>query len=112
MTEIEIYGTGRKGFIPSSWDEMNAVQVQGVFRIFDECMRKGASTLEFTIRILYFLLNLKPSRRVFKRTVIFFILNFSQFVHMRPCCICVEAVIAFSRYKLASIGYTGRSIDL
>lgn len=67
MTEIEIYGTGRKGFIPSSWDEMNAVQVQGVFRIFDECMRKGASTLEFTIRILYFLLNLKPSRRVFKR---------------------------------------------
>ena len=67
MTEIEIHGTGRKGFIPSSWDEMNATQVHGVFRIYDECMRTGVSTLEFTIRILYFLLDLKPSRRAFKR---------------------------------------------
>ena len=59
MTEIEIYGTGRKGLIPSSWDEMSAEQIQGVFRIYDECTRQGLSTLDFSVRVLYFFLRLK-----------------------------------------------------
>lgn len=67
MTEIEIYGTGRKGLIPSSWDEMSAEQIQGVFRIYDECTRQGLSTLDFSVRVLYFFLGIRPSGRAFRR---------------------------------------------
>lgn len=71
MTEIEIYGTERKALIPSSWDEMSAAQIQGIFRIYDECARKGIPTLEFTVRVLYFLLGIKPSGRALRNRMRF-----------------------------------------
>lgn len=63
MTTIEIFETGNKAEIPSSWDEMTSKQVRGIFRLADESLMAGASPLEFSIRALYFLLGLKFSRR-------------------------------------------------
>lgn len=60
MTEIEIYETGKKVSIPSSWDEMAPGQVQAVFRIHDGAIRKGWSVMERNVRILYSLLGVRP----------------------------------------------------
>ena len=60
MTEIEIYETGKKVSIPSSWDEMAPGQVQAVFRIHDEAIRKGWPVMERNVRILYSLLGVRP----------------------------------------------------
>lgn len=61
MTEIEIYGKGRKVLIPSSWDEMTPEQVRFVFRTYQECRDKGRSPLEFNVRVMLRLLGLRRS---------------------------------------------------
>lgn len=63
MTEITVYETGKQVSIPSSWDEMTAEQVQGIFRLFDDCLKRNTVVLEFSVRVLYLLLDIKPSRR-------------------------------------------------
>lgn len=60
MTEIEIYETGKKVSLPSSWAEMAPEQVQAVFRIHDQAIRKGWTVLERNVRILYALLGIRP----------------------------------------------------
>lgn len=60
MNTVEIYETGRKAEIPSSWDEMSPEQVRFVFKAFDRCVREGRSPLEFNIRVLYHLLGMRP----------------------------------------------------
>lgn len=67
MTKIEIYGTGRKALIPSSWDEMTPRQVLETFRLHENVMLSGGTRLEFNIRVLYMLLGIKPSRRFMRR---------------------------------------------
>lgn len=64
MTGIEIYDTGKKVSIPSSWDEMTPAQVQGVFRIHEEAIRKRWTVMERNIRILLFLLGIRPGWRL------------------------------------------------
>ena len=61
MTELSIYESGRTVSIPSSWDEMSPRQVRRVFRMYFDAARKGLSPLDLNVRILYFLLGLKPS---------------------------------------------------
>ena len=63
MTEIEIYDTGERLSLPSSWDEMTPEQVQFVFRAYGECILRGGSPLEFNLRVLCHLLGLRFSRR-------------------------------------------------
>ncbi len=63
MTEIEIYETGERLSLPSSWDEMTPEQVQFVFRTYGECILRGGSPLEFNVRVLCHLLGLRFSRR-------------------------------------------------
>ena len=60
MTAIEVYETGKKVTLPSSWSEMSPAQVQAVFRIHDQAFRKGWSVLERNVRILYALLGIRP----------------------------------------------------
>ena len=60
MTEIEVYETGQKVYLPSSWSEMKPDQVQAVFRIHDMAFRKGWSLMERNVRILYRLLGIRP----------------------------------------------------
>lgn len=62
MTEIEIYENGKMVSIPSSWDEMTPEQVCHVFRVYDQCVRKGVSPLEFNVRVLFYLLGIKVGR--------------------------------------------------
>ncbi|MBQ9597946.1 MAG: hypothetical protein IJR34_06825 [Bacteroidales bacterium] len=59
MTRIDIYGTDKWAEIPSSWDEMTPAQIRFVFKTYDECLRKGASPLDFNIRVLYHLLGIR-----------------------------------------------------
>ena len=62
MTEIEIYDTGAKAQIPSSWDEMTASQVLYAFRIYSDCVGRGGSPLEFQILMLHHFLGIsRPS---------------------------------------------------
>lgn len=63
MTEISAYESGRKVSIPSSWDEMSAGQVREVFRLYFKAARKRMSPLELNVRVLYLLMDLKPSIR-------------------------------------------------
>ncbi len=63
MTEIEIYETGKKVTMPSSWAEMTPDQVQTVFKLHDEAIRKGWSVMERNVRILYALLGIRPGRK-------------------------------------------------
>ena len=58
MTEIEIYDTGAKVQIPSSWDEMTASQVLYAFRIYSDCIGRGGSPLEFQILMLHHFLGM------------------------------------------------------
>lgn len=67
MTELSIYENGAVSLIPSSWEEMTPEQVRNVFKIYDDCLRGNASTLEFNVRVLYMLLGLKFSRRAARR---------------------------------------------
>lgn len=67
MTEISIYDNGAVALLPSSWDEMTPAQVRGVFKIYDNCLRRETSSLEFNVRVLYMLLGLKFSRRAARR---------------------------------------------
>ena len=62
MTEIEIFENGKKVCIPSSWAEMTAEQVRFIFRTYDECVRHGASPLDFNIRVLFHLLGIRHTR--------------------------------------------------
>lgn len=59
MTTIEIFETGRKAEIPSSWDEMTSSQICRVFQLFEGCVNAGKSPLEFNIRVLYYFLGLE-----------------------------------------------------
>lgn len=63
MNTVEIYETGKLAEIPSSWNEMPPKQVQGVFRLFDRCVRKGLSPLDFNVRALYFLMGVRRTLR-------------------------------------------------
>lgn len=63
MTKIEIYETGERLSLPSSWDEMTPEQVQFVFRTYGECILRGGSPLEFNLRVLSHLLGLRFSRQ-------------------------------------------------
>ena len=67
MTEIEIYGSGKKVSIPSSWSEMTPEQVRFVFRTYDSCLHHGASPLEFNIKELYHFIGI---RRTWRNTVL------------------------------------------
>lgn len=58
MTKIEIYETGRSVEIPFSWDEMTPEQIQDVFILYTDAQEKGLSPLEFSISVLYYLLDL------------------------------------------------------
>lgn len=60
MTEIEVYETGKKVTIPSTWSEMTPEQVQTVFRIHDRAIRKGWTVMERNVRILFSLLGIRP----------------------------------------------------
>lgn len=60
MTEIEAYGTGHKALIPSEWGEMTPSQVRHIFRLYDECIRKGLSPLDFNVRALYYFMGIRP----------------------------------------------------
>ena len=60
MTEIDVYETGKKVTIPSTWSEMTPEQVQTVFRIHDRAVRKGWTVMERNVRILYALLGIRP----------------------------------------------------
>ena len=59
MNTVEIFENGRSVSVPSSWDEMTSRQIREVFRIFDLCVRKGLSPLEFNVRVLYMLMGVK-----------------------------------------------------
>lgn len=63
MTELEVYETGKKVTLPSSWAEMTPAQVQMVFRVYDMAIRKRWSVMERNVRILYKLLGIRPGWR-------------------------------------------------
>lgn len=63
MNAVEIYETGKKVQLPSSWDEMTPKQVQGVFKAFDRCIRSGGSPLDFNVRVLWLLLGVRRTFR-------------------------------------------------
>ncbi len=65
MNIIEIPGTGKTASVPSSWDEMSPKQVRETFRIFDYCVRSGLSPLDFNVRVLYMLLDIRKTVRGF-----------------------------------------------
>lgn len=64
MKRIE-FANGKSADIPTSWEEMTPEQIRRVFRLHDECVRKGRSPLEFNIRVLLFVfLGIRPSRKI------------------------------------------------
>lgn len=65
MNIIEIPGTGKTASVPSSWNEMSPKQVRETFRIFDYCVRSGLSPLDFNVRVLYMLLDIRKTVRGF-----------------------------------------------
>ena len=56
MNTIEVFETGKVVQVPGSWSEMTPKQVRGVFRIFERCLRRGESPLDFNVRVLWMLL--------------------------------------------------------
>lgn len=56
MNAIEVFETGKKVEVPSSWDELPARQVRRIFRLYDKCIRKGKSPLEFSVKVLFMLI--------------------------------------------------------
>lgn len=59
MNTIEVFETGKVVKVPGSWSEMTPKQVRGVFRIFEWCLRRGKSPLEFNVRVLWMLLGVR-----------------------------------------------------
>lgn len=61
MNKVEIFEIGQTVEVPSSWNEMTSEQIQFVFKTFDYCVKHKKSPLEFNIRVLYYLLGIRPS---------------------------------------------------
>ena len=59
MNTIEVFETGKVVQLPGSWSEMTPKQVRGVFRIFERCLRRGESPLDFNVRVLWMLLGVR-----------------------------------------------------
>ena len=59
MNTIEAFETGKVVQVPGSWREMTPEQVRGVFRIFERCLRRGESPLDFNVRVLWMLLGVR-----------------------------------------------------
>lgn len=59
MNTIEVFETGKVVQVPGSWREMTPEQVRGVFRIFERCLRRGKSPLDFNVRVLWMLLGVR-----------------------------------------------------
>lgn len=59
MNTIEVFETGKVVQVPGSWSEMTPEQVRGVFRIFERCLRRGESPLDFNVRVLWMLLGVR-----------------------------------------------------
>ena len=59
MNTIEVFETGKVVQVPGSWSEMTPEQVRGVFRIFERCLRRGESPLDFNVRVLWMLLRVR-----------------------------------------------------
>lgn len=59
MNTIEVFETGKVVQVPGSWSEMTPKQVRGVFRIFEWCLRRGKSPLDFNVRVLWMLLGVR-----------------------------------------------------
>lgn len=59
MNTIEVFETGKVVQVPGSWREMTPEQVRGVFRIFEWCLRRGKSPLDFNVRVLWMLLGVR-----------------------------------------------------
>lgn len=59
MNTIEVFETGMVVQVPGSWREMTPEQVRGVFRIFERCLRRGESPLDFNVRVLWMLLGVR-----------------------------------------------------
>lgn len=59
MNTIEVFETGKVVQVPDSWSEMTPEQVRGVFRIFERCLRRGESPLDFNVRVLWMLLGVR-----------------------------------------------------
>lgn len=59
MNTIEVFETGKVVKVPGSWREMTPEQVRGVFRIFERCLRRGKSPLDFNVRVLWMLLGVR-----------------------------------------------------
>lgn len=59
MNTIEVFETGKVVKVPGSWSEMTPEQVRGVFRIFERCLRRGESPLDFNVRVLWMLLGVR-----------------------------------------------------
>ena len=59
MNTIEVFETGKVVQVPGSWREMTPEQVRGVFRIFERCLRRGESPLDFNVRVLWMLIGVR-----------------------------------------------------
>lgn len=59
MNTIEVFETGKVVQVPGSWREMTPEQVRGVFRIFERCLRRGESPLDFNVKVLWMLLGVR-----------------------------------------------------
>ena len=63
MTTIEIYETGNKCEIPSSWEELSSEQVRYIVQLYDKSLRANLSPLEFNVRVLYYIMGMKHDWR-------------------------------------------------
>ena len=63
MNTIEIPERGIVRSFPSAWSEMTPAQVRHIFRLYYRCMNAQRSPLEFNIRVLYYLLDIRRSWR-------------------------------------------------
>ncbi len=63
MNTIEVFETGKVVQVPGSWSEMSSRQVREVFRIFERCLRRGESPLDFNVRVLWMLLGVRRTVR-------------------------------------------------
>ena len=59
MNRVEFFSSGKAVNVPSSWSEMSPGQVRAVFRLYDSCIRKRKSPLEFNVRTLCLLLGVR-----------------------------------------------------
>lgn len=48
---------------PSSWDELKPAQIGHIWQLQDRCLRSGGSPMELSVRILFYLLGIKPGRK-------------------------------------------------